>query len=504
MNSIILLPVESQPFRRIRVVIYARVSTLQDKQESSYDLQITELIKLVESNPNYELICVFADKESGRSTTNRPGFQKMMELAEIGGFDLIITKSISRFARNTVHAIECIRELRTKGINVLFDKENLNSSDYDSDFMLSILAAYAEEESQQISINTKWGIEKKMRMGFNTSNKLYGYKIIGDVYLIIDQEADIIKQIFDWYLRGVTYRQMISLLKENGVPSPTGNDTWSKTTLEDILRNEKFVGDMLLRKKPHNADPFNCVTVSENSYYVRNHHDAIVSREVFVSVQERKSKITTYSHKGVAFKLNAYAFYIYSVDTNKYFTHRIDRPKGKYEFPIILTTRDDKRIMFHWKNIQKGLLECSKNLVSNKKTILNLITSRFSSKADKAVKLISTLNNQIELVSISERIERYYKISDALINIQKFSQLDKYLNDKVRYAKQLSDEFDIDTCKKIFSSIVIVDLNVHVILSIGDKKHITIPKSDSIVYETDFEIIRNYKVEKLSFKLHIV
>lgn len=504
MNNIILLPVESQPFKRIKVVIYARVSTLQDKQESSYDLQITELIKLVDSNPNYELICVFADKESGRSTTNRPGFQKMMELAEIGGFDLIITKSISRFARNTVHAIECIRELRTKGINVLFDKENLNSSDYDSDFMLSILAAYAEEESQQISINTKWGFEKKMRMGFNTSNKLYGYKIIGDIYLIIDQEANIVNQIFNWYLQGVTYRQMISLLKENGVPSPTGNDTWSKTTLEDILRNEKFVGDMLLRKKPHNADPFNCVAVSENSYYVRNHHDAIVSREVFVAVQERKSKITTYSHKGVPFKLNPYSFYIYSIDNHKYFTHKVERPKGRYEIPIIISSRDDKRIMFHWKNIQKGILECSEYLATNKKTIMSLISSRFSSKADKSVKLISTLNNQIELVSISERIERNYKISDALINIQKFSQLDKYLNEKVRSAKQLSNEFDIDTCKKIFSSVIIHGLDVHVILSIGDKPIITAPKADSIIYETDFEIIRNYKVEKLAFKLHIV
>ena len=247
MNKVIAIPVVPGIKKKKRVVIYARVSTLEGKQDSSYQLQVGELTKSILKNPDYELICIYADKESGK-TNKRSSLQKMMDLARAGGIDLIVTKSISRFGRNTINVIEAIQELRKIGIEIYFEKENMSTLDPTIDFMLTILAAYAEEESHQISTNTKWSIMKKMKRGGNTTTRLYGYHIEKDVFTIKEDEAKVVSFIFDSYLQGMGYKAMIDILFEKDIKSPKGCERWSQSTLETMLTNEKYSGDSLLQK----------------------------------------------------------------------------------------------------------------------------------------------------------------------------------------------------------------------------------------------------------------
>ncbi|MDD2398915.1 MAG: recombinase family protein [Candidatus Cloacimonadaceae bacterium] len=194
MFSVSLIPVDvGMSVRKQRVVIYARVSTIKEEQESSYELQVDELIKSVESNPSYELVCVYADKESGRNIKNRPSFNRMLELARIGGIDIIYTKSVSRFGRNAIEVPEIIRELRGLGVTVIFDKENISTKDFGNEFLLNILSGVAEEESLQISTNLRWTFSKKMSKGGNTTFSIYGYKIVDNQFHIVPEEADVVR-----------------------------------------------------------------------------------------------------------------------------------------------------------------------------------------------------------------------------------------------------------------------------------------------------------------------
>ncbi|MFA5220622.1 MAG: recombinase family protein, partial [Bacilli bacterium] len=168
MSSVSVIPVDiGTVVHKDRVAIYARVSTNNVEQETSYELQVNELIKSIEVNPNYELTCVFADRESGMDTKNRPSFNSMMELARKGGIDLIYTKSVSRFGRNAIEVPEIIRELRGLGVSVFFEKENISTRDFADEFLLNILSGVAEEESRQISSNLRWTFKKKMSKGLN-------------------------------------------------------------------------------------------------------------------------------------------------------------------------------------------------------------------------------------------------------------------------------------------------------------------------------------------------
>lgn len=290
--------------QKLRVAAYARVSTEQDEQESSYEAQVNFYTGFISSNPDWKFAGVFADKGiTGTSTKNRESFNRMIGLAMNGGIDLILTKSISRFARNTVDTLQTVRDLKAVGVEVWFEKENLHTLDPKCEVMLTIMSSLAQEESRSISENIRWAQQKNMREGkvHIAYSRFLGYCKGADGRLeIVEDEAKIIRSIYDMFLVGKTIRHIAEHLTDTGIPTPCGKTKWSASTVRSILSNEKYKGDALLQKT-YTVD-YLTREVRKNDgavrqYLVQNSHDPIVDPAVFDRVQERLRKQRAYHNR---------------------------------------------------------------------------------------------------------------------------------------------------------------------------------------------------------------
>lgn len=235
--------------RKKRVAAYARVSTEQDEQQSSYEAQVDFYTRHIKSNPDWEFVEVFADRGiTGTNTKNRENFNRMIDLALNGGIDIILTKSISRFARNTVDTLQTVRELKAVGVEVRFEKENLHTFDPKCEMILTIMSSLAQEESRSISENVRWGKQKSMRDGKVSLaySRFLGYKKGADGRPeIVEEEAAIIRKIYDLFLSGKTINEIAAILTNMGVLTPAGRAKWSVSTVRSILSNEKYKGEAL-------------------------------------------------------------------------------------------------------------------------------------------------------------------------------------------------------------------------------------------------------------------
>lgn len=283
---------ENLTAQKLRVAAYARVSTEQDEQESSYEAQVDFYTRHIRSNPDWEFVGVFADRGiTGTNTKNRDEFNRMIELALAGGIDLILTKSISRFARNTVDTLQTVRNLKAAGVEVIFEKENLHTFDPKCEVMLTIMSSLAQEESRSISENVRWGQQKSMRDGkvHVAYSRFLGYRKGADGRLeIVEEEAKIIRMIYEMFIAGKTIRSIAEHLTEEGISTPAGKRIWSVSTIRSILSNEKYKGDALLQKT-YTVD-YLTKEVRKNDgevrqYLVENSHDPIIEPEVFDHVQ---------------------------------------------------------------------------------------------------------------------------------------------------------------------------------------------------------------------------
>src|SRR5574344_1343930 len=299
-NPITLSPLDQ--ISRRKVAAYARVSTDDEEQATSYETQVKHYTEFIQKKPEWEYAKVYADDGiSGTSTKRRDGFNEMIKDALDGKIDLIITKSISRFARNTLDTISYTRKLKAKGIEVYFEKENLWSLDEKTEFLLTIMASMAQEESRSISQNVtmgkRWGM-KEGRVSWAYSNML-GYKKENGKIVVVENEAILVRQIYQLFLReGKTCTGIAEYLKEKEIQTPSGKSyKWTKNTINSILRNEKYKGDALLQKT-YTAD-FLEHKVEKNQghlpqYYVENSHPAIIDKEEWEIVQAelmRRDKI---------------------------------------------------------------------------------------------------------------------------------------------------------------------------------------------------------------------
>ena len=232
-----------------RIAVYARVSTALETQQLSLESQMVGFQKKIAENPGWQLVEVYADEGiTGTSVRRRGQFLKMIADAKAGKFDTIMTKSISRFARNTVECLAFERELKEHGVNIIFEKENLDTSTAISEMLLTVLAAFAQEESRSISENLKWGIRKRYERGQFRWCATYGYRLDEEKNIVIEpEEAEIVRMIFDLYRRGGSAPDIAEELNAAGVSSPRGK-TWTPTTVLFILKSEKYVGDMILQK----------------------------------------------------------------------------------------------------------------------------------------------------------------------------------------------------------------------------------------------------------------
>jgi len=287
-----LEPVQNKIQKKKRVCAYARVSTDSRKQGESLENQISSYERSLRSNPEYELIGVFADQGISGFSRNRPEFQRMVQMAKDDQIDLIITKSISRFARNTAVLLETVRELRLIGVAVYFEEQNINTLSGDGEVMLTVLASFAEEESRNVSENRKWSIRKKFERGeymINTERFMgYDKDEFGEL-VINSKEAMAVRFFADMYLLGVGSSRLGQLADFLGIPSVTGG-RWTGGSFMGMFKNEKYKGDFHLQKYYTPEDKRN-QTVRNNgevqSYYMEDSHPAILSTEVWDALQEK-------------------------------------------------------------------------------------------------------------------------------------------------------------------------------------------------------------------------
>ena len=289
--------------RKLRVAAYCRVSTELEQQQSSYDIQIEYYTRHIMQNPNWIFAGVFAD--DGRSATNtfrRDDFNQLMDQCLKGKVDMVITKSISRFARNTVDCISWVRKLKEKNVAVYFEKENLNTLDDSTEMILTILSSQAQEESRAISTNVKWGYARKFEKGESTRQRSYGFrKTPTGEMCIVEEEAAVIRNMARWFLDGDSLERIKHRLEEAGIETTTGKKTWSTGTIYNILTNEKIMGDVLLQKT-FTADYLTKRRVKnsgqQKQYYVKNHHEAIIPKTVYYKIQEEIARRSSLKKAG--------------------------------------------------------------------------------------------------------------------------------------------------------------------------------------------------------------
>lgn len=284
---------KKQEVKRIHVAAYCRVSTAQEDQETSYEAQVAYFTKLITENPSWQLAGIYADDGiSGTDMKKRDNFNAMMErcLQKDGDIDLILTKSISRFARNTVDCLSCIRKLKERNIAIYFEKEHINTLESTGELLITILSSQAQEESRNISENVKWGLKRKYEKGEMLVRRMFGYGkgTDGQLY-IIPEEAEVVRLIYGKYLEGESLNSIARLLKEKGIKTIRGNIEWNVNSIRTILINEKYIGDAMAQKTF--TTDYLTKTRKENQgelqkYYVENAHEAIIPRELFYKVQE--------------------------------------------------------------------------------------------------------------------------------------------------------------------------------------------------------------------------
>ena len=288
-------------YKQLRVAAYCRVSTEQEEQQNSYQVQIEYYTDLIHSKKEWTLAGIFADEGiSGTQTKKRTEFNRMIRMCKQKKIDLILTKSISRFARNTVDCLEYVRILKELGIGVIFEKENINTLTMTSEFMIALYGSFAQAESESISKNVSLGVQMAFREGKTRIQyrNLLGYKKGADNKPeIISDEAETVKLIFNLFLDGYSTQKIADALVVKGKLTATGNLAWNSGMVRKILHNEKYVGDVLLQKT-YTVD---CITHKKavnhgerTMYLVSDHHEPIVDRITYNLVQQelarRKSK----------------------------------------------------------------------------------------------------------------------------------------------------------------------------------------------------------------------
>ena len=278
--------------KKLRVCAYCRVSTDEDTQATSYELQVQNYTKMIHENPEWEFAGIFADEGiSGTSVLHREHFLEMIEKCKAGEIDLIITKQVSRFARNVLDSLNYIYMLRRLDppVGIYFEAEKLNTLDKSSDMIITVLSLVAQSESEQKSNSLKWSFKRRRAQGLGVYPNwaLLGYK--GRAWEIDEDEADVVRTIYSLYLEGYSSPQIADFLTKSGIPTVKGLSSWSSGSVLGILRNEKYCGDALCQKTV-TIDFFTHKSVKNNGletqYFIEGHHDPIIEKSDWLTAQQ--------------------------------------------------------------------------------------------------------------------------------------------------------------------------------------------------------------------------
>lgn len=348
--------------KKKRVAAYARVSKNTERTMHSISAQISYYNDLIQKNPEWEFAGVYADGAiTGTIAGKREEFQKMIADCEKGKIDIVLTKSISRFARNTVDLLNTVRHLKSLGVAVRFEKEHIDSLTADGELMLTILASYAQEEVETMSQNIKWTIKKKFEKGqLNGCCSFLGYRWDDSQkkLIVVPEEAELVRRIYDMYRTGNSLKQIQRALCAEGIAGIRGG-RWDKTGISSILQNITYTGNLLLQKT-YSADPLTKKHVWNRGelpqYYSENSHEAIINMEVFQEVQERLGHMREV--------LNSEYYEV------RPFSRKLVCGECGGHYGRGRTVKENGRIYYYWKcwkRKQHGNNKCKGRMISEKK-----------------------------------------------------------------------------------------------------------------------------------------
>lgn len=518
---------------RLRVAAYCRVSTGSQEQKDSYESQVKHYTHTIQSNKKWVFVDVYADEAmTGTIDFKRTDFLRMINDAMMGKIDLILTKSIARFARNTVDTLKYVRMLKEKNVAVYFEEEHINTLEMAGELLLTILSSVAQQEVQNTSDNVKLGLKMKMSRGEMVgANNCYGYKINKKQksLTIIEEEATVVRKIYELYIEGYGAKYIADYLEENGIKTRKGNTEWCTATITRILQNEKYAGHLLMHKSI-TIDPIAKKRIpnngEEDKYYVKNHHPAIISEETFEKAQEvRKMRAKDYiernisgeKSKGYSFTGKIYCGFCDSIYTRVLWTQkgypdysrtvwkcrRADK-RGRKECPdsIVLYNEVMENIFIdmynalcinHGKTIDKVLNIIEKainmSLENPQKRDVDKDIKKIIAKIDELVEL--KLNKQIDIIVYENK---YKDLSNELEKLrqEKLENANKELDQKSikERLKEYKSNFSKNARMTVFDKEVFDILVKRVIVGTINEKGEKDP--DSIVLIMNTDIVRKY------------
>ena len=340
--------------RRRRVAAYARVSSGKDAMLHSLSAQVSYYSQHIRRNPEWEYAGVYVDEALTGTKENREGFQRLLADCRAGKIDIVLTKSISRFARNTVTLLETVRELKALGVDVYFEEQNIHTESSDGELMLTILATYAQEESRSVSENCKWRIRQKFAQGIPATTPLTGYRIHKGEFSIEPEEAALIRMIFRDYAMGLGRNAIQRKLADMGARSRFGGE-WTDAHLRELLRNEKYSGDVLMQKY-FRADHLSKQDIKNSGqidrYFMQDHHAPIVDRETFQHVQDRMD-LQRETHAGTGGRRGAFSGMLHCTKCGKSYKRKTTHGKAAWQCSTFITL--GKRFC-HTKQIPEDIL----------------------------------------------------------------------------------------------------------------------------------------------------
>jgi DNA invertase Pin-like site-specific DNA recombinase len=530
---------DSIVIERVRVAAYCRVSTDTEEQKLSYDSQVTHYRHFVSSNSDWELVEIYTDEAiSGTQINNRVGFQNMIRDALDDKIDLIVTKSISRFARNTLDTLKYVRMLKERNVAVLFEKENINTLTMNGEMLLVILSSLAQQESESISANVKMGLKMKMKrgelVGFHGCLG-YDYDPESKTLTVNKEEAKVVKYIFRRYVEGAGSYIIAKELMQLGYKTNKGNTSWSTSTVGGILKNEKYKGDLMLGKT-FTVDPITHRRLmnfgEEDKFYMEDHHEPIISKEVFEEAQRIRAKRSGKKSRENGTKREKYSRkYAFSSMMKcgfcgSTFSRRSWHGGSQYKkvvWTCVTSTKKGRKYCEHSKSIKEADLEqafldafnmmCKNHkgvVVEFLKTIEESISSdSIAKKAKNISKDINKYDNNLSrlvelnidgLITKEEYEKKYTNIIKKLENLKEKQQSlesdykeQDYLKKKINSFKsifnsnQLMTEFD----REIFENVIDV-----VILGKADESGIKNPYSVTFVFKTGLKVEEDCTAKK--------
>ena len=440
---------------KVRVAAYVRVSTDDEEQLNSFEAQMKYYTDTIKANPDWEFVGMYADEGiTGTQIKKRDEFRQMIRDALNGKFDLIITKSISRFARNTVDTLKYVRMLKEKDIAVYFERENINTLTMDGEVLLTILSSLAQQESESISQNVKMGMKMKMQRGEMVGRGRclgYDYDAETQTLSVNEKEAEIVRYIFKRYLEGAGGRVIANELTANdNYYTVTGKKKWNSTTVLRVIENVKYKGDLLLGKYI-TTDPITHRTIrnmgEREQYYVENHHEPIISREDFNKAQEilkkrrgKRNKVTgtrtKYSRKYAFSSITYCGFCGARVERRVWHSNK---PWRKHVWTCSNYSLNGKQACPKCKGVDERLIEDAFVQTFNKLREDDMeVIKEFIQDVSE---VLNSDENKKEIEKVENRIDNIMEKMNRLIDMRLNNDIDEYIY-KIKY-EELSGELDI-------------------------------------------------------------